>query len=396
MGRRVNVIGVGMTKFAKPGQSEDYHVMASKAAHAALQDARSRTARSSRPTPATSTGQHLRTARALRGGAHGHPRVQREQQLLHRVDRAHARQAGGGGRPGRVRAGRGLREDGEGRARVEVHRPREPASASTRRRHDRRARVHPAPPTAQMFGGAGREYRWKYGAKKETFGQVSVKARKHAANNPYAIFNQTLTLEEVMASEEVFDPLTRYQCCPPTCGAAAAVLCSDDFAKKHGIANPVWIAAQAMTTDYPSSFEKSMIKMVGYDMTMNAGKKVYEQAGLGPEDVEVVRAARLLLGQRDPHLRGAGLVQGGRGREVHLGGRQHVRRQVVDQPVGRVAVEGPPAGRHRPRAVHGARVAAARPGGQAPGAEREGGAAAQPGPRRSVRRDDVPPRLARA
>ena len=45
-----------------------------------------------------------------------------------------------------------------------------------------------APPAAQMFGGAGREYRWRYGTKKETFGKVSEKARKHAARNPFAIF----------------------------------------------------------------------------------------------------------------------------------------------------------------------------------------------------------------
>src|SRR5438876_165151 len=83
--------------------------------------------------------------------------------------------------------------------------------------------------------GAAREYRWKYGTKKETFGKISEKARKHASNNPYALFNQVLSLDEVMASEEVFDPLTRFQCCPPTCGAAAAILCSDDFAKKHKI-----------------------------------------------------------------------------------------------------------------------------------------------------------------
>src|SRR6185369_9017506 len=110
-----------------------------------------------------------------------------------------------------------------------------------------------------------------------------------AANNPYAIFNQPLTVDEILASDEVFDPLTRYQCCPPTCGAAAAILCSDDFAKKQGIASPVYIAAQAMTTDYASSFQAdSMIKMVGYDMAVNAAKKVYEKAGVGPEDVDVV------------------------------------------------------------------------------------------------------------
>jgi acetyl-CoA acetyltransferase len=145
-----------------------------------------------------------------------------------------------------------------------------------------------APPTAQMFGGAGREYRWKYGTKRETFGKISEKARKHASNNPLALFNQVLSLDEIMASEEVFDPLTRYQCCPPTCGAAAAVLCSDDFAKKKGITKPVYIAAQAMTTDTGSSFGDSMIKMIGYDMTAAAAKKVYEQSGLGPKDIQVI------------------------------------------------------------------------------------------------------------
>jgi sterol carrier protein 2 len=135
-----------------------------------------------------------------------------------------------------------------------------------------------APGAAQMFGGAGREYRWKYGTKRETFAKVSEKARKHAANNPYALFNQPLTVEEVLASDEVFDPLTRFQ----------AVLCSDEFAKKHGIGKAPYIAAQVMTTDFPSSFETSMIKMVGYDMAKAGAEKAYAQAGLGPEDVDVV------------------------------------------------------------------------------------------------------------
>jgi acetyl-CoA acetyltransferase len=96
-------------------------------------------------------------------------------------------------------------------------------------------------------------------------------------------------VEEILASPEVFDPLTRFQCCPPTCGAAAAVLCTDEFAKKHGIGKPVYVAAQVMTTDFPSSFgEESMIKMCGYDMAKKAAQQVYEKSGLGPEDVDVV------------------------------------------------------------------------------------------------------------
>jgi acetyl-CoA acetyltransferase len=149
--------------------------------------------------------------------------------------------------------------------------------------------VNAAPGAAQMFGGAGREYRWKHGTRRETFAKISEKARKHAANNPYALFTDQLSVEQVLASPDVFDPLTRYQCCPPTCGAAAAILCSDDFAKKAGAQNPVYIAAQAMTTDFPSSFgEHSMIKMVGFDMTKKAAQKVYAQSGVGPKDVDVI------------------------------------------------------------------------------------------------------------
>src|SRR5262249_20916093 len=146
-----------------------------------------------------------------------------------------------------------------------------------------------APPAAQMFGGAAREYRWKYGTKRETFAKISEKARKHASKNPYALFRDLLSVEDVLASPEVFDPLTRYQCCPPTCGAAAAILCSDDFARKKGISAPVYVAAQSMRTDFASSFrEASMIKMCGYDMSSAAAKDVYEKTGVGPQDVDVV------------------------------------------------------------------------------------------------------------
>ncbi|MEM1033708.1 MAG: lipid-transfer protein [Myxococcota bacterium] len=146
-----------------------------------------------------------------------------------------------------------------------------------------------APPAAQFFGGAGREYRWRHGTKRETFAKISEKARRHAKNNPYALFRDELTVEEILASPEVFDPLTRFQCCPPTCGAAAAVVGNEAFARKHGRGDGVYVAAQAMTTDYESTFEaSSMIKVIGYDMAQQAAQRVYERAGVGPEDVDVV------------------------------------------------------------------------------------------------------------
>jgi acetyl-CoA acetyltransferase len=146
-----------------------------------------------------------------------------------------------------------------------------------------------APRAARFFGGAGREYMKKYGAKAVTFARISVKARRHASKNPNAVFRDLLTVEEIMAAPTVFDPLTRLQCCPPTSGAAAAILCSEEFARRIGRAHPVFIAAQAMVTDQDSTFDsRSMMKIVGYDMTATAALQVYETGGIGPEDLDVI------------------------------------------------------------------------------------------------------------
>jgi acetyl-CoA acetyltransferase len=76
--------------------------------------------------------------------------------------------------------------------------------------------------------------------------------------------------------------------CPPTCGGAAALLVSEEFARRHGIASKVAILAQAMTTDRPDTFgDHSMITLVGAGMAREAARRVYEQAGIGPEDIDV-------------------------------------------------------------------------------------------------------------
>ena len=144
------------------------------------------------------------------------------------------------------------------------------------------------PPAPHLFGGAGVEYQQKYGTKSETFAKISEKARKHAQHNDKAIFRELLTVEQIMATPTIYGVLTRVQCCPPTCGAAAAVLVSERFAKKHGINTDVAILAQAMTTDFASTFEAgSMIKAVGFDMSKTAARQVYEQAGVGASDIDV-------------------------------------------------------------------------------------------------------------
>lgn len=146
------------------------------------------------------------------------------------------------------------------------------------------------PLAPRYFGGAGIEHMRRHGSRLEDFAAVRAKASRHAARNPLALFRQEITADDVMASPEILPgAMHRLMACPPTCGAAAAVLVSRDFARRRGIDARVAIAAQSMTTDTPSTFEsEDMMRLVGYDMTAAAARQVYEVAGIGPEDLDVV------------------------------------------------------------------------------------------------------------
>ncbi|XP_030220869.1 sterol carrier protein 2 isoform X2 [Gadus morhua] len=148
----------------------------------------------------------------------------------------------------------------------------------------------PAPAAAQMFGNAGREHMEKHGTKPEHFAKIAWKNHKHSTNNPYSQFQDEYSLDQVINSRKVFEFLTLLQCCPTSDGAGAAVLASEAFVRRHGLERQaVEIVAQEMVTDLASTFtEDSCIKMVGYDMTQLAARRVFAAAGLQPGDVDVV------------------------------------------------------------------------------------------------------------
>jgi acetyl-CoA acetyltransferase len=145
------------------------------------------------------------------------------------------------------------------------------------------------PLALRYFGGAGREHMARYGTTLETFAKIRAKASRHAARNPLALFRKEVTPEEVLASPVLWEGvLTRLMACPPTCGGAAAILVSEEFAARKGLSPGVQILAQAMTTDRPSTFgTRSMIDLVGFGLSESAATQVYEQAGIGPKDVDV-------------------------------------------------------------------------------------------------------------
>lgn len=144
------------------------------------------------------------------------------------------------------------------------------------------------PLALRYFGGAGREHMQRYGTPLESFAQIRAKASRHAEKNPLALFRKVVTPEQVLDDVQVWPGvMTRLMACPPTCGAAAALLVSEDFARRRGLDASVQILAQAMTTDTASTFGRSMISLVGADMAKAAADAVYEQAGVGPDDIDV-------------------------------------------------------------------------------------------------------------
>jgi len=146
------------------------------------------------------------------------------------------------------------------------------------------------PLALRYFGGAGLSHMKKHGTPLEAFAKVRAKASRHAKNNPLALFRKEVTAADVMNDQVIWPGvMTRLMACPPTCGGAAAVLVSEKFASQHGLRKDVRIVAQAMTTDTPSTFGAGdMMQVVGFDMARDAANRVYEAAGVGPQDLDVV------------------------------------------------------------------------------------------------------------
>ena len=202
-----------------------------------------------------------------------------------------------------------------------------------------------APEAAQLFGGAGVEYQNRYGIENATFAKIAEKARRHAQQNERAIFRTPLTVEEILASPQIYGVLTRFQCCPPTCGAAAAIICSEQFARRHHLDTSVSIAGQAMTTDGPSTFdEKSMMKVVGYDLAATAARQVYEQAGIGPNDLDVVELHDCFTANELITYEALGLTPEGTAEQFIWDGDNTYGGQVVTNPSGGLLSKGHPLG----------------------------------------------------
>lgn len=288
MTSQANVIGVNMVKFEKPGKNEPYEKMASKAITGALADAGITLSDVEQAYASYVYGDSTSGQTALyQVGMTGIPIINVNNNCSSGSTALYmARQAVESGASDCVLAF-GFEEMKPGALGENWTDRTSPFQWIYERFDELNGDLPEGPVALKVFGAAGKEYLERYGANPDIFGKVAVKSRKHAVNNPYSLFNDELQLDEVMNSPEVYPGINLLMACPPTCGAAAVVVCSDEFAKKHNIQNAVKIVAQSMTTDLPDSYEDNL-HLVGYGMTKRAAEEVYDQAGIEPEDVDVV------------------------------------------------------------------------------------------------------------
>jgi acetyl-CoA acetyltransferase len=345
MSDQVVVAGVGMIPFAKPGASEPYYVMASKAIRKALEDACLSYEKVQQAYAGYVYGDSTSGQRGLyEVGMTGIPIINVNNNCSTGSSAIYlARQAVESGavdcalafgfeqmNPGAI-----------GYAFADRPSPMERFDELTAELVD-----VALPGALRFFGGAGEAHMKEFGTKLETFAKIRAKASRHAANNPLAIFKKVVTEEEVMASPVMWPGvMTRLMACPPTCGAAAAIIVSEAFAKKHNLNATVRIRAQAMTTDVPAAFEaRDMREVVGFSMARNAANQVYEASGVAPEDIRLVELHDCFAHNELLTYEALGLCPVGEAERFVVDGDNTYGGRVVTNPSGGLLSKGHPLG----------------------------------------------------
>jgi acetyl-CoA acyltransferase len=290
MGRKVYVVGVGMTKFEKPGTKEgDYHDWAREAGEMALADA----------SVGYDEVQQAYVGYVYGESCSGHRAVYELGMSGIPVFNVNSNcSTGSSALFLAAQAIRGGLADCTLALGFEKMQPGSLGATFTDReqpmmRHmDLLAEISDVrfPPAPWMFGAAGREHMSEHGSELEHFARIGHKNHKHSVNNPYAQFQTEYSLDEILDAPTIYEPLTKLQCSPTSDGAGAAILASEGFVEAHGLAGrAVEIVGQAMTTDFETSLSTRTAKdVIGYDMNVKAAQAVYEQSGLGPEDFQVI------------------------------------------------------------------------------------------------------------
>jgi acetyl-CoA acetyltransferase len=316
---RTFVIGVGMTKFEKPGAKEwDYPDMALEAGTKALQDAGIPYEAVQEAYVGYCYGDSTCGQRAVYGlGLTGIPVVNVNNNCSTGSSALYlARRAVQGGLVDCALA-LGFEKMEKGSLGVKYTDRTNPIDKHAMAMFELRE-PEASPPAPQMFGNAGREHMERYGSQPDHYAWIGWKNHKHSVNNPYAQFQDEYSMEDIKAAKVIHEPLTKLQCSPTSDGSGCAVIASERFVDEHDLWDQaVEIAGQALVTDMASTFEdRSCIKVVGYDMSKEAARRAMEEAQVGIEDVDVIELHDCFSSNELITYEALGLAEEGHGHEL--------------------------------------------------------------------------------
>jgi benzoylsuccinyl-CoA thiolase BbsB subunit len=196
-------------------------------------------------------------------------------------------------------------------------------------------RVMPA-----AFAMQARLHMERYGTTREQMAMVAVKNRKNGVRNPRCHMKQEVTVEQVLASPSIADPLVRLSCCPNSDGAAAVILASEATARRY-TDRPVRIAASVLVsglrTPHGIVDDKS-------EMTIRAARRAYELAGIGPADVDVCEMHDPFTIAEIIHYEDLGFCKPGEGGSFVAEGRSAIGGDIAVSPSGGLLAKGHPLG----------------------------------------------------
>jgi acetyl-CoA acetyltransferase len=191
-----------------------------------------------------------------------------------------------------------------------------------------------------LYAMRARRYMHDWGVTEEQLAKVSVKARAHGARNPDAQYQKEVTLEEVLGSRPIADPLTLLQCCPTGDGAAAAIICASDQADQYE-GKPIEILASELCS---GKFTNGFRDMTSPEITVRGASLAYEEAGVGPGDIDVAEVHDAFSIAELIYYEAFGFCE--RGEAVHLleSGATSIGGTTVINPSGGLLSKGHPIG----------------------------------------------------
>jgi acetyl-CoA acetyltransferase len=189
------------------------------------------------------------------------------------------------------------------------------------------------------FANIAQKHMERYGTTREQMAKVSVKNHDNGALNPYAQFQKRATVEEVLQSLMIADPMTLYSCCPNSDGAAAAILCSEDRISKID-SRPIRVAGSSLTT---GTYDNQR-DLTSWEMEIRAADEAYQMASMGPKDLDVLEVHDAFTICEIIHYEGLGLCPPGEGGKLIEDGDTELTGRIPVNPSGGLLSKGHPVG----------------------------------------------------